>query len=434
MKILPFWMTATLVTLSTVASAEDFVLEADEQLQWRKGNMHTHSLWSDGDDYPEMIAKWYQDHGYQFLVHTDHNILMTSKERWIDVEKNKGGRAAFDKLRAEFGEDWVEVRQHKERDQVRLKTFGEVFERMAVPQQFLLVQGEEVSDAYDRKPIHMCAMNLPEYHPPMKGSSVLEVMQNNVNFAMNMRERTGVKSIIHLNHPNFRYAITAEQLMKVVGERFFEVYNGHPSVNNSGDADHASTESMWDIINTWRLAKLDLPLMYGLGTDDGHDYHKDKPGIGSQPGRAWVMVLTDRLTPEHLVTALEAGRFYSSSGVTLNRIAVKDGTFSVEVAAEEGVTYDIAFVGTRKGFNQETQAASEDETKAQGLTRVYSDDVGQVLQTTKGHRASYRFAGDELYVRAVVTSSKSHPNPPQAGDRESAWVQPVNLMKTTAGQ
>ena len=33
-----------------------------------KGNLHTHSLWSDGDDFPEMIVDWYKRHGYQFLA------------------------------------------------------------------------------------------------------------------------------------------------------------------------------------------------------------------------------------------------------------------------------------------------------------------------------------------------------------------------------
>ena len=35
--------------------------------RWWKGNLHTHSLWSDGDDYSEMIAGWYQQHGCQFI-------------------------------------------------------------------------------------------------------------------------------------------------------------------------------------------------------------------------------------------------------------------------------------------------------------------------------------------------------------------------------
>ena len=30
------------------------------EARWWKGNLHTHSLWSDGDDYPEMIADWYR--------------------------------------------------------------------------------------------------------------------------------------------------------------------------------------------------------------------------------------------------------------------------------------------------------------------------------------------------------------------------------------
>ena len=30
---------------------------ADEKISWYKGNTHTHSLWSDGNDFPEMIAR-----------------------------------------------------------------------------------------------------------------------------------------------------------------------------------------------------------------------------------------------------------------------------------------------------------------------------------------------------------------------------------------
>ena len=40
---------------------------ADEKVRWFKGNTHTHSLWSDGNDFPEMIAKFYKDNNYHFL-------------------------------------------------------------------------------------------------------------------------------------------------------------------------------------------------------------------------------------------------------------------------------------------------------------------------------------------------------------------------------
>ena len=50
--------------------------------QWYKGNMHTHSLWSDGNDFPEMICDWYKSRGYHFLTLSDHNIL-SQGEKWI---------------------------------------------------------------------------------------------------------------------------------------------------------------------------------------------------------------------------------------------------------------------------------------------------------------------------------------------------------------
>ncbi len=404
--------------------AQDVTLKANDTLHWYRGNMHTHTLWSDGDDYPEMVAAWYRDQGYQFLVYTDHNTLH-NHERWIDIEKNKGGQKAFDKLTAAFPADWVETREHNDRKQVRLKEFDAVYNRMAKAQEFILIQGEEITDSYKRRPIHMCVTNTSELLPPTGGDSVVDVIQRNMDAAISRRERSGEATLVHLNHPNFGYAVTAEQLMQVVGENYFEVYNGHPSVNNDGDLLHASTSRQWDIINTWRLAKLNLPVMFGLATDDTHDYFQTQPHTGSQPGRGWVMVLTDTLKPEALVKALEAGRFYSSSGVTLNEIQHTSAGLKVSVAAEPDVSYRIDFIGTRTPFDDTNTPASDDPEQAEVLTRVYSSDVGKVLKSVEGTEGSYEFDGTELYVRALITSSRLHPNSPQIGGFEQAWIQPV---------
>lgn len=34
---------------------------ASPEPRWWKGNLHTHTLWSDGDDYPEMVVDWVQE-------------------------------------------------------------------------------------------------------------------------------------------------------------------------------------------------------------------------------------------------------------------------------------------------------------------------------------------------------------------------------------
>lgn len=404
------------------APAEPDVLVAAGPLQWRRGNLHTHSHWSDGNDYLEMIALWYKDHGYDFLCFTDHNVLATT-ERWVVVDKTKGGRVAFDKLKARFP-DWIEERTVDGELQVRLRRFDEVRDKIGEPDRFLLIQGEEISDHFKNYPIHLNASNVQELIPPMSGGSVYETMQNNVDAVVAQRERTGEPILVHLNHPNFYYAVTAEDLMHLHGEKFFEVYNGHPSVHNSGDDGHPSTERIWDIILTERLAILDLPLMYGLAVDDGHDYHHI-PGRFSQPGRGWVMVLTDELTTDALIDALEAGRFYASSGVSLSRIASSPAFLEVEVAAEPGVDYTIEFIGTRRGFDRASEAVVDDDGNELHTTRRYSSDVGEVFNTVHGPTGIYEFSGDELYVRARITSSKEHPNPAELGDFEQAWCQPV---------
>lgn len=399
-------------------------LAATGDLRWFRGNMHTHSHWSDGDDYLESIGLWYREHGYQFLVFTDHNVLQTV-ERWADVEKAKGGRRAYEKLKANFP-DWVEERTTDGRLEVRLRRFDEVYDKLAAAGEFLPIQGEEVSDRFGQLPIHLNASHVKELIEPRGGNSVTETIQRNVDAVMEQRKRTGRPAIIHLNHPNFGYAVTAEDMVPLVGERFFEVYNGHSGVNNSGDERHASTERVWDIVLTKRLAEFGLPVMYGLGTDDGHNYHEiPSPGKKSEPGRGWVMVLAGELTPEALVDALEAGRFYASSGVALKRVSSSPEGLTVEVEPVDGESYTIDFVGTRRGYDPTSRPVLDENGKEVRATRLYDDGIGETFETAAGPRATYKFRGDEIYVRARVTSSADHPNPSEAGEKQRAWVQPV---------
>ncbi|MCX7407094.1 MAG: hypothetical protein NTZ32_03335 [Planctomycetales bacterium] len=410
-------------------------LQATGPLKWYRGNMHTHSLWSDGDDYLEMIGLWYREHSYDFLVYTDHNTL-ANKERWVEVDKSKGMRAAFDKLKSRFPEGWVEERMQPDEKTkepklaVRLKRFDEVVAKIAEPGKFLLVQGEEITDKFGKLPIHMNAHNLRDAVPPLGGESVTEVMQNNVNAVIAQRERTKQPMFVHLNHPNYGYGVTAEDIAPVRGENFFEVYNGHPGVANNGDPNHASCERMWDIINTKRLTELDLPLLYGLATDDGHDYH-NIPSRSAEPGRGWVMVLATELSPASLIEAMESGRFYSSSGVTLEKVEANAKSLTITVRPDTGATYTVDFIGTRQNFDPKSEPVRDKDGNELRATRKYSDTIGATLKTVSNLQAGqatsaqYDFTGNELYVRARITSSRKHPNPSTIGEPEQAWTQPM---------
>ena len=392
------------------------------EARWWKGNLHTHSLWSDGDDFPESIADWYKEHGYHFLALSDHNRMLEG-EQWVTESTKHHFPEALEKNQRRFGADWLMRRYHHGTNQYRLKTLAEFRGLLEEPGRFLMIPSEEITSGHLSFPVHINATNLRKKISAQGGTNVLDVMQRGVNAVLDQRRQTGQPMFPHINHPNFGWGITAEDLMQVKGERFFEVYNGHPSTHNEGDTTHAGTERMWDIILAWRIGKLDLPPMYGLAVDDSHHYHSRRVGK-SNNGRGWVVVRSERLEPASIVLAMEAGDFYSSSGVSLRQIQRTGNTMRIEVEAEPGVTYTIRFMGTRRGFDASRSPVLSAKGEPVRATQRYSDQIGETFSVVEGNRAEYSARGDELYVRAVVQSSKKIANPYRKGETAAAWIQP----------
>jgi hypothetical protein len=301
--------------------------------RWYKGNLHTHTLNSDGDSTPHEVTTWYREHGYNFLVLTDHNHL-------TDIAGLNAIHAAKEK--------------------------------------FLLITGEEVTDSYERKPIHVNAFNPARLVQPQHGDSVAATIQNNVN---EIRHAKGIPSV---NHPNFHWAITVQDMMAIKGLGLFEVYNGHPGVNNAGGGGFVSLDEMWDALLTGGQR------LYGIAVDDAHHFKRFGKEY-SNPGHGWIQVRAESLTPEAILAAIEAGDFYSSSGVTIRNISVSRTEYRVEVAP----------------------AANWQEK----TTTYFIGEGGKVLAQTFEETAVYKFSGNEKFVRARVESSGG----------SNAWTQPVFL-------
>ena len=308
------------------------------QLRWFKGNTHTHTLNSDGDSTPDEVVRWYRSHGYQFLVLTDHNFL-----------------TAVDGLNALHGAE----------------------------QKFLVVKGEEVTDRFAGKPLHINGLDVAQTVAPQGGTSVVDVLQRNV--AAIRKER----GIPHINHPNFGWAITPDELRQVRDTRLFEVFNGHPQVNNVGGGGVPGLEEAWDAILSSGT------LLYGIAVDDAHNF-KDpgNPNVAG-PGRGWVVVRAARLDARLLLEAMERGDFYASTGVVLDDVRRDAKSLTVAVKPDAWSKYRIQFVGRN----------------------------GRVLREAVEPTATYEIRGDEGYVRARVLESNGR----------IAWVQPV-MVEGGAGQ
>lgn len=366
--------------------------------EWKKGNLHTHSLWSDGDDFPEMIIKWYKDHDYQFIALSDHNTI-ADEQRWIKMKDRETKNNTFTKYKQAFGE-WVESKDSADAKYVRLKTYDEYRDKLETPGEFSIIKSEEVTSSFERKPVHINVSNIKNYIPPVKGNSVVDIMQQTLDHVHTQREETNTPMFAHINHPNFHYAITADDFKKLNGERFFEVYNGHPHVHNEGDEEHMSIEEMWDVINV-SYHQHGKPLLYGIGTDDSHHYHT-LSSEKSNSGRGWVMVNSNKIDANSIILAMEAGEFYASSGVTLKTVRHTDHKYLVEVDPVEGFHYEIIFYGLKEGANAVIE-----------------------LQRSSDVSATYEFENDDVFVRAKITTNYAIENPYKKGETAQAWTQPV---------
>jgi hypothetical protein len=166
--------------------------------------------------------------------------------------------------------------------------------------------------------------------------------------------------------------------------------------------------------------------MYGLATDDSHQYLSFRPGA-SNPGRGWIMVRAPQLTASGLIEAMERGDFYSSTGVRLRDLRRSGNRLELEIDPEPGVTYTTRFIGTRRGFDARSEPQIDE--KGHVVSRRYSDQIGEVLAEVPGVTPSYQIRGDELYVRAKIISSKPKEYAWPAGEVETAWTQPIVVRR-----
>ncbi|MGH9362514.1 MAG: PHP domain-containing protein, partial [Thermoanaerobaculia bacterium] len=178
--------------------------------RWFKGNTHTHTLNSDGDSPPSVVARWYRDQGYDFLVLSDHNFLTR-----VDV-----------------------LQEEIDREIARANKEAKEAKEMKPP--FLLIPGEEVSDKHGQAAIHVNALDSRRVIGAQGGQSLGEVLQRCIDA---VRAAGGVPAV---NHPNFGWSLTGDDLAAARGLRHFEVYNGHPEVHNWGGGGSPGLEEMWD--------------------------------------------------------------------------------------------------------------------------------------------------------------------------------------------
>lgn len=248
--------------------------------RWYKGNLHSHSINSDGDSPPYELVAWYKSHGYQFLAITDHNTL--TDPALFDTNPNDS---------------------------------------------FLLIGGEEITNT---KYVHVNAIGISRVIPRQTGSTVTELLQASIDA---VRAQGGLPLI---NHPNFQWAFTAKDMLPLKTPALLEIASGHPLVNHDGDGRIPSTERMWDELLSSGMR------VYAAGADDSHNFREEFTRERANPGRAWVVVRAPSLTRDAIVDALGRGDFYASTGVVLKDVRSTSSSVEVEIETTGPPTTTLA--------------------------------------------------------------------------------------------
>ncbi len=372
---------------------------SNQDYNWYKGNLHMHSLWSDGDSYPEYAIEWYKTHDYNFVGLTDHNTVAEG-DKWKTISETDIQQQAFDSYINKYGKNQLKYKIENERTIVKLKTYEEYNDILEEKGKFLILHSEEISDNSEGKPIHLNAINIQNYIEPQGGINIIDALQQNINAVEKQKEELSIPIITIINHPNFGFAFSDNELIPLNNARFIEFYNCHPSVINKGDSDHISTEEIWDNTNISYI-KHNKALIYGIASDDAHTFLQFEKEYAN-PGRGWIMVKSDKLNPPAILNSMENGDFYSSSGVYLKRLNVKNNKLTISVDSKPGIKYQILFIGAYKR-----------DTKA------------RILKKTNTGSSKFKLKENLLYVRAKIISNKQKQNSIYEMEYEEAWTQPV---------
>jgi hypothetical protein len=277
-----------------------------------KGNTHTHSYVSDGDSAPSVVCTWYKAHGYDFVCMTDHNHPFDSA--WLE------GTSIADSS-------------------------------------FLVIPGVEITTVAEGLPVHLNGLGISAMPELPLYPSIPALLQGSID---SIRALGGVPVV---NHPNFYWALRAEHLQGLTNCHLFEVWNASTNCNNLGYGGKPSSDDFW---NGLSLAN---QRWCGIAADDAHDFAGEFWGYKSLPGQAFVMVEAEQLEQKAILAALEAGQFYSSTGIILNALTTNQDQIKLSVRPEHHYAYSAELVAP-DGSVLEVQHGTEFVFVAQPLARV----------------------------------------------------------------
>lgn len=319
---------------------------------WLKGSTHVHARPSGDSSTPiGDVVRWYEDRHYDFIVLTDHN---QTSELTKDAPSTAGQMAITAPGPGLLVLAGIELTHNPSN---------------CIP----------AGDKSGKCRIHVNLLGVTGRIAGKLTWANRKTSDRLLKYDAALAQQKVLGGVAQLNHPNWFWGMNGELLAELArrGFHLVEIANSAFKKWNDGDKEHPDLETLWD------AALAQGVTLWGLASDDAHDYSEGRRGK-YPAGGGWVVVKAAR-DPAAILAALEAGHFYASNGVVLAHAEVDGGQLVVEVAPGERGSYTIDFI-----------------------------ENGKRVQRVKG-RSARRTVPASGYVRARVTR----------GDGTHAWVQPA---------
>lgn len=235
----------------------------DENAVWLKGNIHSHSVYSDGCLTPEEMKEAYKHHGYDFLAVTDHDLYTDT--------------------------------------------------RMLTDESFTMIQGFELwGNASNDKDIHINFLwddKIEGIEPGQKIHLPKRTGRECAALSWKLREKG---CYVMLNHPHWSMLASTEVEDENPYDAVEIINYGTEWLENTGDGSVFWTEMLYRGCRLWNG-----------GGDDNHN-HYDLDSMYSDSFGGFTVVKAADRSPKAIMQALKTGSFYTSTGPSIYDFYVED--------------------------------------------------------------------------------------------------------------
>lgn len=252
---------------------------------WYKGNLHSHTVNSDGKLTPAESVKLFQDNGYHFLCLSEHDL--------------------YTDYRKEFDSPEFIILPGLEASAVLFEKEGGI--RRKKVHHIHGILGTELMQQKAVKPLfrHMERLEVPVYYGDWDGAAVAQQLAD---------ELAARGCITTYNHPVWS-RVEEWEFVDTDGIFGLEIFN-YNTVNESGTG--------YDTVH-WDVMLRKGRRIHGFASDDNHN-----EGLFDDACGGYVWVKADGLTHDNIISALVEGNYYSSSGPKIYDWGIREGVVYVD--------------------------------------------------------------------------------------------------------